>query len=301
MPLSYLTALQQGDFKALARSISLVENEGDNYETLLLNLPHTSSVITVGITGPPGAGKSTLVNALTGVLLAAQKKIAILAVDPSSPFSSGSLLGDRIRMSEHFTHPGVFIRSLASRGALGGLHPKIIEISDMIKAAPFDYLFIETVGVGQSEVEIAGIADTTVVVVAPGVGDEIQTMKAGLMEIADIFAVNKADSPQADELVKHLRALAHHSTRKDWEIPVLKTVATRGEGISELVRKIQQHHEKYTQGNERKSILLAEKAYLLLQSRRMKDLHKKELQEKIIRQLETGDFNLYRFCKDFEI
>lgn len=301
MPLSYLTALQSGDFKALARSISLVENEGENYETLLLNLPHTSSVILVGITGPPGAGKSTLVNALTGTLLAAQKKIAILAVDPSSPFSYGSLLGDRIRMSEHFTHPNVFIRSLASRGALGGLHPKIIEISDIIKAAHFDYLFIETVGVGQSEVEIAGIADTTVVVVAPGAGDEIQTMKAGLMEIADIFAVNKADSPQADELVKHLRTLAHHKTRKDWEIPVLKTVATRGDGIAELVEKIQEHHKKCAGDNERKSILLAEKAYLLLQSRRMKDLRKKELQEKIIRQLEAGDFNLYRFCRDFEI
>ncbi len=301
MALSYLNALQSGDFKALARSISIVENEGENYETLLLNLPHDSSVITVGITGPPGAGKSTLVNALTGALLSAQKKIAILAVDPSSPFSSGSLLGDRIRMGEHFTHPDVFIRSLASRGALGGLHPKIIEISDMIKAAPFDYLFIETVGVGQSEVEIAGIADTTVVVVAPGAGDEIQTMKAGLMEIADIFAVNKADSPLADELVRHLRSLVHHKMRKDWEIPVLKTVANRGNGIAELAEKIQQHHEKYTGSNERKSILLAEKAYLLLQSRRMKDLHKKELQEKIIRQLEAGDFNLYRFCKDFEI
>src|SRR5262249_37535052 len=148
---------------------------------------------------PPGAGKSTLTDALIGEAIKQDKKVAVLCVDPSSPFNRGALLGDRVRMSEWYNHPKVFIRSLASRGSLGGLHPKIIEITELIKASLFDYIFIETVGVGQSEVEIAGLADVTVVVTVPESGDEIQTMKAGLMEIADIFVVNKADRPDADQ------------------------------------------------------------------------------------------------------
>src|ERR1044072_8338854 len=187
-----LKMVQQGDIKALARSISLIENEITGYEELLQSLP-VSHIPVIGITGPPGAGKSTLTDALIGELVKKQKKVAVLCVDPSSPFNLGALLGDRIRMSNWYTHPNVFIRSLATRGSMGGLHPKIIEITELVKTAGYDYVIVETVGVGQSEIEIAGLADTTVVVVVPEGGDEVQTMKAGLMEIADIFVVNKAD------------------------------------------------------------------------------------------------------------
>jgi LAO/AO transport system kinase len=292
-----LTSLLQGDLKALARSISLVENEANRYEQMLEKLPAESPTKVIGVTGPPGAGKSTLVNSLIQSLLNDGKKVAIIAVDPSSPFNYGALLGDRIRMGQHFNNPQVFIRSMASRGALGGLSPKIIEVSDLIKAAGFDYLFIETVGVGQSEVEIAGIADTTIVVVVPEAGDEIQTMKAGLMEIADIFVVNKADRANADEFVRNLRLLAHTKMKPDWEIPVLKTVATRGEGLAELVTAINQHQQKAN--HDRHALLLTEKAFQLIQHRRMKTLHKHDLHKKIQQELEAGKFNLYRFISRY--
>ena len=179
-----LAEIKQGNQKTLARCISFIENEAPGYEELLQQLPSAQTPI-IGITGPPGAGKSTLTDALIGLLVAHEKKVAVLCVDPSSPFNLGSLLGDRIRMSEWYNNPNVFIRSLATRGSLGGLHPKIIEISDLVKSAPFDYIIIETVGVGQSEIEIAGLADATVVVLVPEAGDEVQAMKAGLMEIAE--------------------------------------------------------------------------------------------------------------------
>ncbi|HYK54922.1 MAG TPA: GTP-binding protein, partial [Flavisolibacter sp.] len=174
-----LNDVQRGNTTALARSISLVENEQQGYEELLQSLPRNDTAKIIGITGPPGAGKSTLVDALIGELVEDGKKVAVLCVDPSSPFNLGAVLGDRIRMSDWYIHPRVFIRSLATRGSMGGLHPKIIEITELVKAARFDYIIVETVGVGQSEIEIAGLADTTVVVVVPEAGDEIQTMKAG--------------------------------------------------------------------------------------------------------------------------
>jgi LAO/AO transport system kinase len=294
-----LSSLLNKDVKALARCISLVENEAAGYEQLLESLPAGGSTRVIGITGPPGAGKSTLVNALITFLLGNNKRIAIIAVDPSSPFNYGALLGDRIRMGQHFNNQQVFIRSMASRGALGGLSPKIIEVSDLIKAAGFDYLFIETVGVGQSEVEIAGIADTTVVVVVPEAGDEIQTMKAGLMEIADIFVVNKADRDNADEFMKNLRLLAHTRQKENWEIPVLKTIATRDEGLTALVNAITSHQQQ-VQGNSRhRALLLAEKAYQLLQHRRMKDVNRRALQHQILQELATAGFNLYRFVNNY--
>ena len=292
---SLIDGLADKDIKSLARCISLVENEAAGYEQLLEQLPVNNHTKVVGITGPPGAGKSTLVNALITQLLEQEKSVAIIAVDPSSPFNFGALLGDRIRMSQHFNDPRVYIRSMASRGALGGLSPKIIEVSDLVKAAAFDYLFIETVGVGQSEVEIAGVADTTVVVVVPEAGDEIQTMKAGLMEIADIFIVNKADRDNADIFVKNLRLLAHSKYHGSWEIPVIKSVATQQEGIHDIIRAIEQHHEQVSHQQQRHALLLAEKAYQLIQHRRMKDISKQTLQQEIQQLVQEKAFNLYLY------
>ena len=291
--------LLKGDTRALARAISLVENESPGYERLLETLPPSGLTRVAGITGPPGAGKSTLVNALITELLNRDQRIAIIAVDPSSPFNFGALLGDRIRMSEHFSDPRVFIRSMASRGALGGLSPKIMEVSDLIKAAGFDYLFIETVGVGQSEVEIADIADTTVVVVVPEAGDEIQTMKAGLMEIADIFAVNKADRPKADEFARNLRLLAHTKRHENWETPVIKTVATQQEGISELIAALDAHRDQVQGNSRRKALLLAEKAYQLIQHRRMQQVDKQALFATVQQQMQDPQFNLYRIVQQY--
>src|SRR3954453_2709163 len=199
-----LQALKEGDIQALSRSISLVENEVQGYENLLYNLPVSNQSI-IGITGAPGAGKSTLTDGIIEEIIKRNKRVAVLCVDPSSPFNRGALLGDRLRMSTWYNHPSVYIRSAASRGALGGLSPTVIEITDILKAAPFDYIVIETVGVGQNEVEIAALADITVVVYVPEAGDEVQTMKAGLTEIADIFVVNKADRPGAQQFAHNLQ------------------------------------------------------------------------------------------------
>jgi len=292
----YLHLIQQGEPKALARCISLIENEVSGYEQLLQLLPPSNKPI-IGITGPPGAGKSTLTDALISTLIEDNKKVGILCIDPSSPFNLGALLGDRIRMSDWYNNPNVFIRSLATRGSLGGLHPKIIEISDLMKAAPFDFIIIETVGVGQSEIEIAGLADVTIVVVVPEAGDEVQTMKAGLMEIADIFVVNKSDRPDADLFVRNLRLmLAPAFHKKDIPIPVIKTIASQKQGIKELYDAIIAHINLHL-FNEKKYWLLAEKTFFLIQQKRMKHISKKEI-KKLIEDA-GNDFNLYQFIQDY--
>lgn len=287
--------VQKGDIRALARTISLVENAVEGYDTFLEQLPDTNTPI-IGITGPPGAGKSTLVDALIGQLVSAGKKIAVLCIDPSSPFHLGAVLGDRIRMSDWYTNPSVFIRSLASRGSMGGLHPMIIEVTYVLKAAGFDHIIIETVGIGQSEVEIAGLADTTVVVLVPEAGDEIQTMKAGLMEIADIFVVNKADRPDSDHFVRNLRQMLAPSFNKEQEVPVLKTVASQKSGIDSLVLAINNH--TLTDNQQRKVFLLASKAWHILQKLRMKDLDQRKLQQEISKRISNATFNLFSFVNE---
>ena len=292
-----LEQIQSGDARALARSISLVENDYPGHEELLAMLPSSSARI-IGLTGPPGAGKSTLADALVGWLVNTGKKVAVLCVDPSSPFNLGALLGDRIRMSEWYTNPNVFIRSLATKGSMGGLHPRIIEITDLLKAFPFDHIIIETVGVGQSEIEIAGLADVTVVVLVPEAGDENQTMKAGLMEIADIFVVNKSDRPGADGFVKNLQQMLAPTFGTHYnEVPVLKTIASTKEGVAELA-EVLMHQLQKAHVSDRTFWLLAERAFYIIVQKRMAGINKAELKKEIETAYKKGHFNLYQFIAD---
>jgi LAO/AO transport system kinase len=282
------------DFRTVARALTVVENDLDGAGELLKSLDFKKNSSIIGITGPPGAGKSTLVNALIGSLLANGNKIAVLAIDPTSPFNFGSLLGDRIRMAPHFNHPDVFIRSLATRGSLGGLSAKTIEMADILRAAGFDYVLIETVGVGQSEVEIAGLADITLLVLVPESGDEIQNIKSGLMEIADAFIINKADRADADLFANNLKKIIQQ--KKEEKLPVFKTIASSGVGIDEVVNFIiSASHQK----NNRKELLLAEKAYKIIQQRRMANIDKKTLRDAIAKALLKPGFNLYGFVEGF--
>lgn len=285
-----LKKFEAGDIKALARVISIVENETPGYEEILSSLK-IKNVPVIGFTGPPGAGKSTLINAILKKLTSTGKRIGVIAIDPTSPFNYGSLLGDRLRMAEHFTNEKVFIRSLATRGSLGGLSAKTIEVVDVMRAFGFDYVFIETVGVGQSEVEIAGLADTTVLVLVPGYGDEVQTLKSGIMEIGDIYVINKSDQPNADGFAKNVEQLVHIRNA-----PVLKAVATEEKGIEEIIKKIDRHA---SHSNDKKVFLLTEKAFKLIQNKRMKDIDKKKLQKEIEKESVKKNFNLYKFTKNY--
>jgi len=285
-----IAEIKQGNFNALARAITLVENDIAPAGQLLRAMNVNTNIPVIGITGPPGAGKSTLVNAVTDHIVKQGKKIAILAVDPTSPFNFGSLLGDRIRMVQQFNNPNVYIRSLATRGALGGISAKTIEISDVLKTAGFDIILIETVGVGQSEIDIAGLADKTVVVLVPESGDEIQHIKSGLMEIAQAFVVNKADREGADIFANNLKKLVHQQLEP---IPIFKTVAHKNEGVAELCSWLT---DPVPESNERKSLLLAEKAFRIIQHYRMADISKRMLYEKLNEALKAPDFNIYRFA-----
>lgn len=294
-----LPQIQAGDFKSLAKAITIVENELPGYKDLLLNLSGTETAKVLGITGPPGAGKSTLVNALLHYWVSRGKKIAVIAVDPSSPFNYGALLGDRIRMADFYNNENVYIRSLATRGALGGLHPKIIEITDVVKHAAFDLVLVETVGVGQTEVEVAGIADCTVVALVPEAGDVIQTMKAGILEIANIFVVNKADRPDADKLYQNLKILVHEKAGMGKEVPVVKTIATEQKGMDQLVAAVEEYFTEHNTLPEKRLHLLVEKSWQLIQAERMSNVSRSKLKEELAKALEKEDFNLYAFTQGF--
>ena len=283
-----LSQVKLGKYLGLARALTMVENDLQGSSDLLRNL-HPANVPVIGITGPPGAGKSTLLNAMINRLTEDGKRIAVLAIDPSSPFNLGSILGDRVRMAEQFNKPNVFIRSLATRGSLGGLSGKTIEMSDILRSVGFDYVLIETVGVGQSEVEIAGLADISLVVLVPESGDEIQNMKSGLMEIADIFVVNKSDREGGDIFANNLKKLVH---QRPQPIPVISTVAHKSIGVDELIKAIE---AQPIRENARRNFLLAEKAWKLIQNNRMRSIDKNKLQRDIILASAKPDFNLYRF------
>lgn len=292
------TSLSIHQPRALARMLSLVENGLPEGIQFLKTIHINTKTPLIGITGPPGAGKSSLVNALISHVLTLDLKVGILAVDPTSPFNFGSLLGDRIRMSEHFNHPNVFIRSIATRGSLGGVSAKIYEMTDVMRSADFDVIFVETVGVGQSEVEIAGLADSTVVVLVPEAGDEVQTLKSGLMEIADLFVVNKADREGADVFIKNLNALVHQHPKSNWNIPVLKTIATQNAGINELWQALSKHHA-LNLVSERKIQLMTEKAFHLILNDRMKGINKQQLTQELANESNKMTFNLYQFIDKY--
>ena len=250
MPLPGRTAadlaerLLAGDKRALARAISLVENDDPEGWALVREVyPKTGRASMVGFTGPPGVGKSTLIGRLVEHARAREREVAVLSIDPSSPFTKGALLGDRIRLTDHFLDPGVYIRSMATRGSLGGLSEATLQAALLMDASGKDDVFLETVGVGQAEVDIIDHADTVVLVLMPGSGDSIQALKAGVMEIPDVIAVNKADHPLTDTMVREIRGVLSLGPQEGWRVPIIKTEASRGEGVEELAEKMGEHRE----------------------------------------------------------
>ena len=271
--------------RALARAISTVENRAPGWSDLLKALfPHSGKARVLGLTGPPGAGKSTLVDQLARVYRKDNRTVGIVAVDPTSPYTGGAILGDRIRMQDHFSDPGIYIRSMATRGSLGGLARTTADVTTVLDASGRDLIMIETVGVGQDEVDIVRVADVTVVILVPGMGDDVQTIKAGIMEIADIFVINKSDRDGAEHVEREIRALQSLATRNDrWTPPIIKTVASQGVGIEELAGAISDY-EKYLL----KENLVLNKSVENWQERLIEML-RDALLEKSRAQLENGD------------
>jgi len=263
--------VRDGDRRALARAITLVEN-GDPlaYGVVADLYPSTGHAYAVGITGPPGVGKSSLISALVRHVRAQDATVGVVSVDPSSPFSKGALLGDRIRLSDHFLDPGVFIRSMGTRGHLGGLAEATLQALLVLDAAGKDVVFLETVGAGQSEVEVIGIADTVVLVLMPGSGDSVQALKAGIMEIPDVIAINKMDHPAAKTMLNEVRSILALDRDSDWRPPIILTEATRGEGVPELWEKIAAHRahlEESGQLDERRRNNLAGEVFAVASAR----------------------------------
>jgi LAO/AO transport system kinase len=281
----------------LAKTISQIENKVEGTDAYLAQLtPKTIPII--GITGPPGAGKSTLIAGLVGEWIAAGKKVAVLSVDPSSPFHKGAILGDRIRMKDWYLHPQVFIRSLASRGHLGGLNSSMIELTTLLQSVGFDQIIVETVGVGQSEVEVASLADTTVVVLVPEAGDEVQMMKSGLMEVADIFVVNKSDRPDAQTFSNHIRQMImEHGISEDL-VKVVTTIASQGVGMIDLIQAIDAHQNSNSVLGNNKKIILT-RAIQLIVAQKMRQVDVKKLEQDIELALTKESFNIFSFTQNY--
>jgi LAO/AO transport system kinase len=245
---TWIDQLRSGDVRSLARAISAVENRAPGWSELLKTLfPHSGRARVLGLTGPPGAGKSTLVDQLARFYRKDNRTVGIIAVDPTSPYTGGAILGDRIRMQDHFSDPGIYIRSMATRGSLGGLARTTADVTTVLDASGRDLILIETVGVGQDEVDIVRLADVTIVILVPGMGDDVQTIKAGIMEIADIFVINKSDRDGAEHVEREIRSLQSLAMRSDgWTPPIVKTVASQGTGIGELAGAVASY-ESYLQ------------------------------------------------------
>lgn len=286
-----------GDFLLLAKTISQVENKSEGVAAFLEALV-PNNIPVIGITGPPGAGKSTLISALIGEWVKEGKRVAVLSVDPSSPFHKGALLGDRIRMKEWYLNPNVFIRSLASRGHLGGLTSSMIELTTLLQSVGFDVVVLETVGVGQSEVEVASLAETTIVVLVPEAGDEVQMMKSGLMEVADLFVVNKSDRPDAQVFANHIQQMLMEAAHDTRSIKVLKTVASQGVGIQELITAINEHHETILKAGGDSKLILS-KVLQLIVAHKMKQIDLKDLNEKLLAAHNMPQFNIFKFAQSF--
>jgi LAO/AO transport system kinase len=288
-----------GDRRAVARAISLVEDGGDGLEALSAGIyPRTGRTATVGLTGAPGVGKSTLAAQLLRAGRAADRTVAVLAIDPTSPYTGGALLGDRVRMQEHATDPGVFIRSMATRGHLGGMALASPEAIRVLDAAGYDEVIVETVGVGQAEVEVAAATDTAVVVLAPGMGDAVQMAKAGILEIADVFVVNKSDVDGAGDVIRGVRQMLHLGAAREWDPPVLSTSAPRHEGVDEL-RSAITDHRTYLEGSgqlraKRRARLLREVESLAAARFRLRAAAALEADGSLVDELEARRIDPYR-------
>ncbi|HET7890456.1 MAG TPA: methylmalonyl Co-A mutase-associated GTPase MeaB [Candidatus Sulfotelmatobacter sp.] len=289
---AWIEPLRSGDVRTLARAISAVENRAPGWSDLLKALfPHSGRARVIGLTGSPGAGKSTLVDHLARYYRKQNHSVGIVAVDPTSPYTGGAILGDRIRMQEHFADPGIYIRSMATRGSLGGLARTTADVTTVLDASGRDIILVETVGVGQDEIDIVRLADITVVILVPGMGDDVQTIKAGIMEIADIFVINKSDREGAERVEREIRALQSLATRNDgWTPPIVKTVASEGTGVPEMAEAIAEY-ERYLQKENR-----ALKKSVENWQERLVEMLRDALLEKARAQL--GDGNVARLAKD---